>query len=778
MNRKASLSSRFILVLVGIVLFTASSILVVNWLGTIDHAKRQVSNELKVGIDVFQQSYKQREQTLLTTAKVLSSDFGFKRAVATGDSLTIASALANHSQRINANLMGLLDLSGNVEVMSLNGEQADVSKMKDKAPLNLELLFQQGYIADVIERDGKLYQSIYIPIEAPNPIAIAWIGFLLDQTFVNQLASLTGLGVTLMQVGLTQNNEFLLSSLTSKLVANAVASVGADVSMARNLMFGHGQFMSESIQLGSNGSTNIVLSANISELIAGFRLTTLQTLAIAGLEVILAMILGIRLTTRTVQPLIELRDAATSVADGDYQTDIKPSGNTTELIDLASSFSRMQYNIQQREKHIRYQAEHDALTGLNNRARITTIIEEQIKNDEFFQVITFCLNDFREINETFGFAIGDKCTTAVADILRISAGSAARISGGEFIWLPTQKQSDDDLIALAKRLENAVREDDLEINTDISVGVAHYPTHANSAEELLRRAGIAVHTAKLLEVPVKTFHPKQEQTYIRRLEILNELKRLLSSERNELAMYYQPKMHTASGEVSRFEALIRWNSASLGFVSPELFIPIAEKAGIIMQITEWVIRRVVMDISAWNMSNIKVAINLSVYDLTSPTLLDYTLQTLEEYSLPTSVLSFEVTESGIMEETERAVSELHRWRQAGFNLSIDDFGTGHSSLAYVKTLPVNELKIDKSFVLQLVEQPEDRVIVQAIKDLAAKFGLEVVAEGVENEESLALLRSYDVEWIQGYHISRPLPPDDVIAWCDSFKAKQRKPLLT
>ena len=254
--------------------------------------------------------------------------------------------------------------------------------------------------------------------------------------------------------------------------------------------------------------------------------------------------------------------------------------------------------------------------------------------------------------------------------------------------------------------------------------------------------------------------------YLYHLEVLKELKQALKSSQTELAMFYQPKLCLKTGQIGKVEALIRWNSKQLGFVSPELFILIAEQAGIINQVTDWVIDRVIHDVCQWQQSdiNLQVAINLSVHDVANIDLLPRIIQQLEQAGLDKNNLAFEITESDLMKEPENAIEQLRAFRTYGFNLAIDDFGTGYSSLAYLKNMPVSELKIDKSFILNLEQHVDDQNIVQTIISLARRFNLEIVAEGVENEAALRLLHTWGCDWIQGYFISKPMASDQIQLW--------------
>jgi EAL domain-containing protein (putative c-di-GMP-specific phosphodiesterase class I) len=247
---------------------------------------------------------------------------------------------------------------------------------------------------------------------------------------------------------------------------------------------------------------------------------------------------------------------------------------------------------------------------------------------------------------------------------------------------------------------------------------------------------------------------------------LRELEIALNKHDQDLDLFYQPKLNLFTGKIEKAEALIRWNSKKLGFVPPDEFIPIAEKAGLIESVTRWVIRRAVRDVLTWKEQGVvlKLAINLSVHDVSNVDFMKEIYDTLLAAGLSTDALEFEITESDIMTDPDEAIALLTQFRNYGFDLAIDDFGTGYSSLAYLKNMPVSELKIDKSFVLNLSDDQNDQLIVKSIIGLAQQFGLKLVAEGVEDQSALQLLQKWGCHWAQGYFISRPVNLATLLEW--------------
>ncbi len=328
------------------------------------------------------------------------------------------------------------------------------------------------------------------------------------------------------------------------------------------------------------------------------------------------------------------------------------------------------------------------------------------------------------------------------------------------------------LFDIRKLLEETHMIDDTFIEMRLAIGVVNNFGSNIFSDTVLKQASITLDHAVSQPDLYHVFSEKLELDFRFRLEMLRELETALTSKSCDLSMSYQPKLDLKTREVKKVEALIRWNNKKFGFVSPVTFIPIAEKAGLITQVTYWVINQVIQDLSHWKAQgiNIQVAINLSVQDFNDENLLDYINEKLQLAQLNSDVLSFEITESEIISDHNNAIALLTEFNQKGFSLSIDDFGTGYSSLSYLKNLPVKELKIDKSFILKLDQQMDDQRIVQTIISLARSFNLEVVAEGVENKETLQLLKDWGCDWIQGYYISKPMPFEMVAEWLSRHNA--------
>ncbi len=749
----------------GLLCFSSLSILLAVWIATTNHARTQVDEDLQVGERIFKQVLASRELRLFNSADVLTSDFGFKQAIATEDKATIESVLENHGERISADLMVLVSLSG--DVISAQNEP-----MNQQVTTQIRRLAQRaqerGGDSGLVQFGDALYQVMLLTVEAPAPIAVALVGFEMDKAFVNELKEITSLEIS-VQTG-SGSSDILLSSLPAQQVNQAIEQNAGQIDLFRTPFTYQDMYISKRFLLSNNGSQEIwiVLSEDLKSIFSEFDFLQFRIFAIAVLSLILALVLGILFAKNLTLPLTQLAKMAQRIAKGDYYNGVDTKANSQEIRNLALAFGSMQQNIKERELEIQYQADHDLLTGLYNRYQLARIIRKKLDQKETFQAVALKILDFRGINDTFGYQNGDACLNLFSDRVLTLGGIAARLNGGEVLWIPDQDVNEKDLEKIRSELENAYQLDNLALNLKLAVAVVHLPEDADTEGSLFRRLNITLETAQQQSNLFQAYRAELEDAYLKKLSILSELKQLLSSgsKQTELSMFYQPKLNVKTGCIEKAEALIRWNSQKLGFVSPELFIPIAEHAGIIEQLTDWIVRRVIEDISQWQQLdiNLQVAINLSVQDVANDKLLPKVIQFLEEKQVNKHALSFELTESDLMKDPVKAVSQLNSFRSYGFGLAIDDFGTGYSSLAYLKDMPVTELKLDKSFILNLARSEADQNIVQSVIALAKSFNLDIVAEGVEDADSLTLLSNWGCDWIQGYYVAKPMSADGLVTW--------------
>jgi diguanylate cyclase (GGDEF)-like protein len=421
------------------------------------------------------------------------------------------------------------------------------------------------------------------------------------------------------------------------------------------------------------------------------------------------------------------------------------------------------------------EALHDTLTDLPNRTllrlRMQRALDDAQRNGGRFGVLLVDLDHFKEINDTLGHHVGDDLIVEVARRLsgNLRPGdTVARLGGDEFAILAADLDDTLDGVALAERLLAALEDpftaDNVRLDVQASLGVAVHPDHGDDVDTLLQRADIALYDAKADRGCVRVYEATSDDHTPEKLALAAELRRGLQAD--ELFLEFQPKVATVSGRVIGVEALVRWRHPTRGVLGPDEFLPVVENTGLIAPLTMAVLDKALSALADWRADGheISIAVNLSVRHLTDLDLPRKIEALLRGRDIPPSALILEVTETVIMSDPSRAVAVLNLLRDLGIGVAIDDFGTGYSSLAYLRRLQIDELKIDKSFVMDLPRDEGDAVIVRSTIEMGHNLGLRVVAEGVEDDETLRMLRAWKCDVVQGYGISKPLSHDQVEIW--------------
>jgi diguanylate cyclase (GGDEF)-like protein len=422
---------------------------------------------------------------------------------------------------------------------------------------------------------------------------------------------------------------------------------------------------------------------------------------------------------------------------------------------------------------LRFDAYHDRLTLLPNRARLVGAIDEAVQiavPGEIVALLIFDVDGLHDVNDSLGHGAGDRLLAEVGKRLaeRAPAGAlAARVGGDEF-GLLLRLPDLDRAIELAGELRTALQDPmpfgNSRLDVDTTVGIAAHPDHGSDPEMLLQRANLATNAAKGGRESVQVFNLGLESRSVRRLGLAGDLRRAI--EDGELEVYFQPKVAIGHRELVGVECLARWKHPMHGWVSPEDFLPVAEHTGQLGRLTDLVLREGLTRCRQWADEGhpLTVAVNLSPRTLVDPSFVGYLEALIASYGVPPGQLTLEMTEDGMLPGTDRTLPTLRRLRDLGVRLSVDDFGTGYSSLSYLRRLPVQEVKIDRSFVQGMATDAGDYAIVRAVVDLSRHFGLEVVAEGVESELALSQLEEMGCDIGQGFYFSRPLSYERLAAW--------------
>ena len=750
------------------------------------HARSVLPEQLLVGERVLQSLLARNAETLKQGASVLAGDYGFKSAVLSNDADTIGSVLANHGARIGATESALLGTDFSLRAASGHDR-------RELAPVVAQLAAHAAAgraASEIAMLGGKPHQIVLVPMKAPVLVGWVLMGIPLDATLINDMKSLSAVNMTLLtRGGGTAPWRVSLTSMPADR-ANGFATQAWQYNATDALGMRSVEFANEEFGVRAAWLTPSVLalaSLSIDEAVRpprdlqiGLALITLLGFAVF---VFGSLVTAQRVTT----PLRALAAAADRLGAGDYGTPMDGLNRADEIGHLAQALEQMRVSVGEKQAQILKLAYWDPLTGLPNRLQFRDAVRDAIAEAQAegaanptVAVVMLDLDRFKHVNDVLGYRVGDLLLCRVGERLsqQMVRGNdlVARLGGDEFAVL--LRQGDAALaLSVAQRIGAAFDEPlTLEENTvdmGAGIGMACWPQHAADADALLSRAEIAMYAAKRLTQGPLMYDASNDATSTQTLSLLTELRRAV--EHGELRLYLQPKLMLDTGRVGGAETLVRWLHPTRGLVPPMEFIPFAEQTGFIRALTIWVFEEAArhwLALQAEGMSLV-LSVNLSTRDLLDPELPQKFEALLVKHRVPAEAFCLEITESAIMDDPQRALATLNKLSGLGFKLSIDDFGTGYSSLAYLKRLPVDELKIDKSFVMSMVEDLDDAKIVRSTIDLAHNLGLTVVAEGVENAKVWDALRDLECDEAQGYHMGKPMPASEFNAWSMAWLAKNR-----
>lgn len=514
--------------------------------------------------------------------------------------------------------------------------------------------------------------------------------------------------------------------------------------------------------------------------------------AMAAINVVLAGLVAWMLGRRTARRLGALRQAIERISDADYREQLGP-GTDDEIGQLAHALNSLGVLASARERRLMESALSDPLTGLPNRALLTDRIRHMIKVSHrarsSFAVALLDLDRFKQVNDTLGHACGDLLLSEVARRLRTTvreSDTVARLGGDEFVLL--MPGNVDAAREVCRRVLVAMREplhyNDERIDIDASIGIAVFPEHGQDDVSLMRHADLAMYQAKRTHSGERVFDGETAELNRSHLSLLGEMRTAL--ERGQFELDYQPRLDLQTGLVIGLEGLVRWNHPVRGRVPPGEFIPFAEESGFMREITHWVVAcgaRFSRELREAGI-DLVVAVNVSALDIENPGFGGEVIALMGEAGVDPRHMCLEITESGLLSESSAALDNLYRLSKSGLELAVDDFGTGYATLRQLQQLPVNVLKIDRSFVNELHRKRNNLTIVRSTIELGKRLGLKVVAEGVETLEELRTLAELGCDEVQGYYLSRPMRSSDVRGWIEqqhaarAATAESRSRLLT
>ncbi|CAI3789480.1 hypothetical protein AHFPHNDE_03177 [Pseudomonas sp. MM227] len=773
MKLRNSFQARIACVLILLLSVVVGALTVAVKVATNDAVRAQAREQLQVGTRVFERLLDVRGRRLRDGVQLLAADFGFRDAVSSGDSPTIRSALQNQGARIGATDMFVLGMDGRVLASTVDQVPTGSVFPYDTALREARRTSQSMLFVPL---QGLPHLLVEAPVLAPLPIARVVMGFSMDVTLAQELHSLTNLQVSFLTTEAGKVGT-LVSTQPTELSASISQWMQVNESAAQHISLSEHNdrtYLSQPLLLASSsgpegGKVMALLQSPLDEAMRAFVALDRNIFGIA-FAALLASLVGALLLARSVSlPVQSLARAAGRIGHGDYQTDV-PLDRTDELGVLAKAISRMQAGIAERELQLAHNALHDALTGLPNRTLAMERLGSAIAADRPIALLYIGIDNLRELSESGGPTFVDKLLQQVAQTLLelVRPGdTVAHLITDEFLLLLENLDSDS-AVAVADKLQQVLlqphRFGGHDVAIDCRIGIAAFPSDGLSAEELLARSAIAMKDAADMPGRLQVYQHGRDLAHQRQVRLIRDLRRAAAN--NELSLHYQPKLDLRDKQVRQAEALLRWQHPQLGNVSPGEFIELAERTGSIQTLTRWVIEEGIRQLSEWNTRGlvVQLSLNISADDLLGSDLPERVVRLLGLHQVPAEQLIFEITESAIMREPEKALKVLNSLRDCGISLSVDDFGTGYSSLAHLKRLPVQELKIDQSFVRNLDETSEDAVIVRSTIEMSHNLGLKVVAEGVEYEHSLRLLERWNCDTAQGYLISRPLTAVAFEAW--------------
>src|SRR4051812_7295602 len=741
------------------------------------NARQKIEEELAVGERIFARLLEQNRDRLAQTARVMAADYGLREAIASDDTATVVSALSNHGSRIKADMTMLVSMNGMVvaDTFAPGGPARQF-----EFPMLIERAARNGSASSIELINGHAYQVVVVPVLAPLPISWIVVGFVVDDALAAELRQLTTLEVSFLESsspGFGGGNWRALASTLDKRDAALTATLPGlpAAEQVRHIGESENEQQIRVISLDHYGEAALiaVLQRSVREAIATFDNLRHTLIGLGIVSLLLSIAGSFAIALNITRPISELSEAAQRIQAGDYSTPVEIP-RRDEIGVLANSLNHMRSGIATREQQILQLAYQDTLTDMPNRSlfneRLRNAITGARSNDTKLAVLVMDLDRFKYVNDTLGHAVGDHVLQQVGIRLRSllrKQDTVARLGGDEFAILIEDADGSAALRVAHKilaALEQPIAYEDQPLDVGTSIGIAHFPHHGSDAGTLLRNADIAMYVAKRNKSGYAIYDPEYDTHQQQHLSLLSEIRSAV--ERNELRVYYQPKISLSSSAAAAVEALLRWQHPVRGFIPPAEFIPFAEQTGFIRVLTRWVLEEAIRQCGTWHAKGValKVSINLSTRDLMNRELPDMIAGLLHKHGTPAGMICLEITESGFMEDPAYAQKVLERLNALGVMLSIDDYGTGYSSLSYIAKLPVDELKIDRSFVMHMKDDSTTSMIVRSTIELGHSLGLKVVAEGVEDEQSLELLRELGCDHAQGYYMSRPLPPADLEEW--------------
>ena len=772
MSLRGKILGFFLLLLLALMLLLAGLV----YRSTFDHSLQQVQTQLGFAHRVLANELQSRRQAQSAMAELIAKDFTLLGEIADlvaspqQEAQSLSAALESFASRSQAGFALVLApdglvLAGTSAELAPGGRLPWAGLLDETEPDSAERL---------VVLEGRVLHVNLTPIFAPRPNLMGWLlmAFELDDTAAAHLAELSGADVALLD-GAPGAYRVLASNLAGLPRAELGGSRLPDSQeVFRFPLQGLEQLALRAPLAGTDGNLQVLLMRSLSAELAHYRPLQWQLMLIFAAALVLAGLGALWIANTISRPLAQMVENVRRIAGGDYQASVA-TGVGGEVGLLASEFAAMQRGIAEREETIGFLAYRDPLTQLANRNRFVAELQQALARcapGEGVAVLLIDLDNFKDLNDTLGHDAGDQLLCLLArrlqELLRDDE-QLARLGGDEFAVLVPHCHPGQ-VIPTAEHYRAALQQPfvvrGISMTLNATLGIALHPDHGESAGSLLQHAEVAMYWGKAQRSPYALYRPELDRHSLVRLALMSELKSAV--EEGQLSLYFQPKLDIRARRLLGVECLVRWIHPVHGFVPPDEFIPLAEQTGNVCALTRWVVRTALAQSRAWHDQGLglKTAINVSALDLADPGFAGYIAAQLAEHQVQPGSLIVEITESAVMADPELAMGQLQQLCELGVRLSIDDYGTGYSSMAQLKRLPVHELKIDKSFVQDLLSNPDDDIIVRSTVELGHNMGLRVVAEGVETDAVLQRLDQLGCDIAQGYLLSKPLAPQAFAEW--------------
>jgi diguanylate cyclase (GGDEF)-like protein len=726
----------------------------------------QLSNRLHHARKVFDTQFGSRRYYLSAFAETVAKDHGLK-SVFLEDNKSFLVALNNHRKRIQADIALAIDSNDRMfalleTVKDTNG----IKKVKIGAaqgelfPYNKQQLQMQT--SPLVSLNQQLYQLSVAPIKSgARTIGYIGLGYIVDHALADQFALLTGVNIAFLKK-VTGKWQLMASSNGETLFDYSEAAIAGLIKQQNESYIGNIQSLGE-----VNGEGWFVLMfQSKADVLHSISSDWQQLLLLLAVTLILSLLTAVFFARSITKPVNLLIKKVKSITHGNYEGEIAVDGSK-EFEALSGEFNHMKKAIVYREELISHQAYHDALTQLPNKNYLVNDLLQQKEQGDNFILLQLGILRAEDIYDTLGHKVGDDILVKFAKRLQASnLGFRCYYLGGvQFVLLLDYQDIKAFIHKLLAELALSYQYENLNLHLQYAMGVVIAAQQSSGdISQLIQKSSVALQYAKNQKKLYQIYQSEFNSQALERLYLTSALKAAI--EQNQLVLYYQPKLSLANMQVDHVEALVRWQHPDKGLIPPDSFIYIAEKTGQMGALTRWVSQAAIEQYLRWQQAgiNMQIAINISAANLADKSYSDFLIALKRQHRLADNAISLEVTEDVVVSDPQKAIEVLSYLKSFGFNLSIDDYGTGYSSLAQLKCLPVQELKIDRSFVQHLQSSEEDQFIVTSTLELAHHLALSVVAEGVEDEATLLWLKQKGCELAQGYFISKPLPAEAFENW--------------